>query len=259
MTSSRFEAQEGRLTLSVAGLGALPALVSGDASSLDMSVRDELERGGIITVGVLHDRLVPLARCVAVPRVRMTLDRVSGGAFHVDGWLDDRLAVLMRSVHGAETGDVVAIPRGMVSFRLAALVGLGPRPRVKVTDPVEVDEALLEALVAAGPGLTATQIASLLQNSEDMIPEWLSLLSALSQHDVSRWRAGTWWNSTEEAPAARALEVVESEPGSFVVLPRPRSDRFRRVALRPLTATQMWRLLCALIPSPQEVARPLDH
>ncbi len=256
--SSRFDPQDGRLTLSLAGLGALPALVSGDASSLDATLRHDLERGGILSDGTLHHRLVSLGRCIAAAAVRVSLDRVSGGAFHLEGWVDDRLAVLMRTAPEATVGDVIAIPRGMLPFRLAALVELGPRRRVKVTEPVEIDEALLEAVLAAGAGLTAVQIASLLHKHDDVIPEWLSLLAELSRHPVIRWRVGAWWNSPDESPSARWLEVVETDAGSLLVTRHRREDRrYRRVRLYPLTSTQIWRLLCALLPAPEEVAGPL--
>lgn len=261
MTSiCRFDTHDGRLQMTVPSLAALPALVRSDLSAVEPELLEELVSGGVVTEGALHPRLLPLARCVAAPCARLRLEQSSAPASHTDVWLDGRLGVMMRLPATAAAGDVVAVPRGMVAFRLARLIDLGPRPRVKVADPVELDAGLLEALLAPGPGLSASQIASLSPERVDLIPEWLALLSAVSEASATRWHAGAWWNSAEERPTARSLEVVESEAGSFLIVPRPRArGTYRRVSLYPLTSTEIWRLLCALVPSPEEIAKPLDH
>ena len=260
MTASSFEPQEGRLQMTFPALAALPALLQQDLSSLDPPLAHELSDGGIVAEGALHPQLVPLARCVAAPDVRLRLERTSDPSFHTDGWLDDRLAVLFRVQAGAAAGDVVAIPRGMVPYRLARLLELGPRPRPKVVDPVELDEGLVETLLAAGAGFTGSQIATLLGRDDEVIPEWMTILVTLSESRVSRWRVGAWWNTKEESPVARSLEVAESEAGSFLIVRRRRKGRrSRRAELYPLTSTQIWRLLCALVPSSAEVSEPLAH
>lgn len=260
MTGSSFEPQEGRLQMTLPALAAMPALLQQDLISLDRHLLEELSDGGIVADGALHPQLVTLARCVAAPGVRLRLERSSDPSFHTDGWLDDRLAVLFRMQSGATAGDVVAIPRGMVPFRLARLVELGPRPRVKVVDPVELDEGLLETLLAAGAGLTGSQISTLLGRDDEVIPEWMGILVRLSEGRATRWRVGAWWNTTEESPVARSLEVADSEAGSFLIVRRRREGRrYRRAALYPLTSTQIWRLLCALVPAPAEVSEPLTH
>lgn len=256
--SSWFDPERGSLVLSRHALQALARVGSDASPELDPEVRRELAEGGILKSGHLHDRLVPLASCLSRPLARLRFERVARQASQVEGWMDERLAVLLHLPAGAVEGDVVAVPRGMVAFRLARLIELGPRPRVKVSEPVEVDEALLETLLIGGDPLTAAAVGSLLGADDEVIPEWLSVLAELARGPNDRWRVGVWWNSPEESPSGRWLEVVEGGVGSFLVTRHRRDDRrYRRVRLYPLTSTQIWRLLCALLPSDEEIVGPL--
>lgn len=260
-TRSSFEPDSGGLALSPVGFRALVKLARTGSEMLDADELEELRLGSILLDEAVHPQLVPMADCLARPHVRVVMDQ-SSNTSQVQGWLDERIAVLARTNLTAPMApaEVVVLPRAMLAFRLAKLLRLGPRPRTKVSDPVELDEALLETFLAAGEPLNATQIQSLLGPVDEVIPEWLDVLGVLSTSSTTRWRVGAWWNSAEESPTARSLEVVEGEVGSFLVthVPKPGSA-FRRVVLHPLTATTIWRLLCRLVPGEDEVAAPLSH
>lgn len=258
MSGCRFAPASGDLRLDRRCLDRVARLAAGyEVPSEDL---EELESGGIATSGVLDPRLVPLGRCLATPGVRLRVDHDGASNWQIEGWLDDRVTVLLRTSagDGPDPGDVVALPRSMTAFRLGHVLKLGPRPRVKVIDPVEIDDGLLEALLVPGEGWTPAAIESLLAEDDEILPEWLEILAALAGRPRARWRAGVWWNASDESPAARLLEVVESDAGSFLVTRSRRADRpFRRARLHPLTATQIWRLLCALLPAADAVAEPL--
>lgn len=259
---SRFDPERGALLLSPTCLAALPALLQGDISALDSDTAAELVEGHVVVDGLLDPRLRPVAACLGSPSIRLSLDTTGRGSLHVDGWVDHRVAVLARSrlPAGTEAADVAALPRRMLAFQLARLLELGPRRPVKVRDPVEIDEGLLEALLVPGEGLSAAQVQSLLSEVDEVIPEWLSVLAQLSHAPSARWRAGAWWNSAHESPKARMLEVVEGDAGSFMITRGRRPDRpYRRATLRPLTSTMIWRLVCALAPRPQDVMGPLGR
>ena len=259
MSDCRFDPASGDLRLDGRCLDRIARLAAGyDVASDDLK---DLERAGIAPSGVLDPRLVPLGRCLASPGVRLRVDHDGASSWHIEGWLDDKLTVLLRSAAGDEPsgpGDVVAVPRSMTAFRLAHVLKLGPRPRVKVTEPVEIDDGLLEALLVPGEGWTLAAIESLLPEGDEILPEWLEILGALADRPCARWRAGVWWNARDESPAARLLEVIESDAGSFLITRSRRPDRpFRRARLHPLTATHIWRLLCALLPPADAVDEPL--
>src|SRR5688500_16261518 len=173
MTECSFDIEGWRLRMTTRGMGAMARLAANDLSSIEPDLVSELEAGGVVSEGALHPRLMPLSRCVACPGVRVRLELVSGPVSTTDGWLDDRLAVLLRMSPAETSGEAVAVPRGMVPFRLARLVGLGRRSHTKVSDPVEIDEGLMEALLAPGQGLAPSQIGALLEPADEVIPEWL--------------------------------------------------------------------------------------
>ena len=258
MSEARFDPQNGTLRLTPIAARALAAVTS-EAAEIDDAALQELNRAGIVVDGVVHPRLVAVGRCLAEPSARLRVDHAQPSPWTIDAWLDDKIAVLLRPVRGrTASADVVAVPRGMVALNLARSVGLGPRQRVKVDQPVELDEGLMEALLGSGEGWSHAAIESMLAADDEVLPEWLEVLGRLSHEPKRRWRMGAWWNSAEESPAARLLEVVEADLGSFLVTHRRDPERrYRRVRLHPLTSSRLWRLLCGLVPSQEEVDRPL--
>lgn len=257
MNGTRFDPHNGSLRLTPSAARGLADLVA-EGGSVDDRVLDELRAGGLVVDGELHPRLVPVAACLATPLARLRVDHAVPTRWVADGWVDGTIAVLMRSSADASVADVIAVPRGMVALNLARAVRLGPRERVKVDEPAELDEALLEAILGSADGWSVGAIEPLLGRDDEIVPEWLEALSRLSNEPKRRWRMGTWWNSPEESPAARLMEVVESDSGSFLVTHRREPERrYRRARLHPLTSTQLWRLLCGLVPRAEEVDRPL--
>lgn len=256
--TTRFDPQSGSFRLSGGAARALADLAS-ERADPDVDVMHEMRAGRLLEKDRLHPRLVAVGLCLASPLTRLRVDNVLPTSWAVEVWLDDKIAVVLRwPGEPATTAEVVAVPRGMVALSLARLVALAPRERVKVDHPVDLDEGFLAALIGSSEGWTAAAIESMLIERDEVIPEWLELLSRLSNEPKRHWRVGAWWNSAVESPAARLLEVVEADVGSFLVSHhRDPSRRYRQARLHPLTSTQLWRLLCALVPAANEVDRPL--
>jgi len=258
MGENRFDPAAGTLTLGASGIAAL-AEAAGGMEVLSAPARSELASGGLLQEGDLHPRLVSIARALARPLVRLRLDQVASGGPDCDGWFDASLAVLITRSRAKETpGTVAALPRALVPATIARAVGLGPRPRPKVVDPAEMDAGLVEVLLASGEAFDEDQVEGLVDPADDLDPAWIEVLTTLSRGIRARWRVGVWWNSAIEQPQARSLEIVDSDAGLLLITMRPRSPRgARRFELRPLSPTQVWRLLCALVPPPDQVSEPL--
>ena len=250
-----FDPVAGTLRLTRELLDAMCALHQ-DGETTEASALAEC---GLLSGESLHPRLVPVAETAARPLARVVLDVAGTNALHCDGWVGERFALVLVGP-AAVRGPLEAtfLSRSLLTSQLARFVELGPRPRAKVSDTVEVDAGLLEALLGAGEPLAPSQLELLVDPLDELTPPWLEVLSILSRGPRSRWRAGVWWNSTEETPAARSLEIVDSAEGMFLVMHVARgSRRFARVRLRPVTPSQVWRLLCALVPRAEEAAGPL--
>ena len=255
--TSLFDPKQGRLVMSRGALRGLALLDAG--LDLDDEIVSELVEAGIVKEGRVHEGLSDLARCLSRPLVRLVAERMPRPAVQLEGWIDDRLAVLLHLPPGESTGDVVAIPRGMTGFRLARLMELGPRSPHKVTGLVEIDAGLLEVLLLSGSSLEPDEVDRLLRPGDVPEPTWIESLAALSRTETTRWNAGVWWNAADEHPKARTLELVDSDAGMFLVTMAQRGmGAARRVELRPVTPSQAWRLLCALVPPGDQVSEPLD-
>ena len=240
--------------------GALRNLALLDAGAdVDDEIVRELVEADIVKEGRIDEGLSGLARCLSRPLVRLVVERIPRPSVQLEGWIDDRLAVLLHLPPGESAGDVVAVPRGMAGFRLARLMELGPRSPHKVTGPVEIDAGLLEVLLMNGSSLEPDEVDRLLRPGDHPEPAWVESLAALSRTETTRWNAGVWWNAADERPKARTLELVDSDVGMFLVTMAPRGmGAARRVELRPTTPSQAWRLLCALVPPVDQVSEPLD-
>ena len=219
----------------------------------------ELSSAGLLQHGSVHPRLVPVVETAGKPLVRLVLDVASDSPVHCQGWVGDSGTLLLVARSGSdEVYDATFLSCSLLSAQLARLVGLGPRVSDKVADPIELDLGLLEALLSGSDKLSPLQVEVLLDPTEDVVPAWVEVLSVLSAGAAVRWRVGVWWNSHDESPAARSMEVIDSGAGLFLVSQVARGPRrFARVRLHPVTPTQVWRLLCALVPRSTEVAEPL--
>lgn len=253
-----FDPVGGSLRVARSTLADLCALREG--AVVPPETKSALARAGFLVGNELHPRLVPVAAAAARPLVRLGLDlREPNGTVHCEGWIDERFALLL-SARGFEpvVFEATFFARSLLAGQLARVVGLGPRRRPKVTDAVEIDHGLLEAIL--GPGdLSVSQLEMLTDPLDELLPSWIEVLSLMSGGLTARWRAGVWWNSVEERPEARSFEILDSGAGLFFVSQVARgSRRYRRVRLRPVTSSQVWRLLTALVPGPDQVDEPLS-
>jgi len=99
-----------------------------DGAVVDDDDRAELERAGLAVGAQLHPQLEVIARTVRNPVVELRLDlQTSGRRAVCSGWIDAGLAVLAVPGEGGLEAIKVA-PTKLLPVRLAAFVGLGPRP-----------------------------------------------------------------------------------------------------------------------------------
>lgn len=250
-----FDPVAGRLRLTRSSLVDLRAVHVGAEAPTSAALRS----AGLLQGGAVHPRLVPVVETAAKPLVRLVLDVASDPPVHCQGWVGERGTLLLVARSGSEdVYDATFLSRSLLPAQLARFAGLGPRASGKVVDPIELDLGLLEALLSGAEMLTPSQVELLIDPNDDVLPAWVEVLSALSEGAVARWRVGVWWNSHEESPAARSIEIIDSGAGLFLVSHVARGPRrFARARLHPVTPTQVWRLLCALVPRPDEVAEPL--
>jgi len=137
------------------------------------------------------------------------------------GWVGARLAALV--VPAGEQWMLHLVPVEFVPDALARLNGLGPRPEGQMASPVRYDPALLAQAVATGEH---------------------ELTQGLREH----WRVEAVWPSGPERVSRRAVEVLDTQEGLWLVTPVE-----GQVELAHVRPTEVFRRLCGLLPAPSEL------
>ena len=216
---TRFDARTGRLEASRAQIEALLALEepAGIAG---------LEAAGAVIGGRLHDRLVAALEATRDPVCTLGLER---GDRHGRGWVSSRLAVLVVPAGDGRLA-LHQAPPAFLPELLARMNDVAPRPRV---------EPAVRVRYAAG------ELARVLAARDAPDEPARTLVRALREH----WRVEVSWDPAPGSPGVRALEVLDTEAGVWLVIPDGDA-----VELWPSTPTTVFRLLCGLLPRDHELA-----
>lgn len=205
---------------------------------------DALQEAGLVTPAGLHPSVAPLAAAVARPVVHVRFDHLGPGTpVECPGWIDPHVAVL--AVPDEEgLHDILAVPTSFFPARLAALVGLGPRPRPPVSGSLRLDTGVLEGLLS---GLVSG-VDDVRRHVGPALPQAAAeALVTLGGRRRAHWRVTTWWG---EPPATRrSHEVIDAPAVGFWLVERIGGD----VEVRPVTPTRLWRLLIGLLPGDDEL------
>lgn len=249
MTDIVVDAEAGTLQVSRSLLLALGAFSGGATGRADppsgVTVK-ALRAAGMLGPTGLHDMLVPIAAAVADPLVRITFDHLGPGpATESAGWITPDVTVL--AVPGEDGLDeILSFGTSFLVARLAALVGLGPRP----------DAARLPGSLKADPGLLEAALTGLVGSADDVrrhlgpaVPAaWTDAIVALNDGPRRHWRVSTSWGAASN-PGARSVEIVESRDGTLLLVGRTE----RGAELTAVTPTAVWRLLIGLLPGDDEL------
>ena len=152
-------------------------------------------------------------------------ERRTAGAVIVDG-----IATLV-----LEDGEAFTAPASAVPLQLARLVGLSPRPSVGTASAIvealdELDGFDRASLIAAFP-------AEALQGM------------SLGEPDVVVWMAWVQWPLDDGVIAGRSVIVADGGAAGLTLID---VDDLGAVA-RTVTSTDVWMLLCGLLPYPAEL------
>ena len=227
-------------------LGAFSGGATGRADPPSGVTVKTLRAAGMLGPTGLHDMLVPIAAAVADPLVRITFDQLGPGPVtEGPGWITPDVTVL--AVPGEDGLDeILSFGTSFLVARLAALVGLGPRPGAgALPGSLKVDPGLLEA---AFTGLVGSD-EDVRRHLGPAVPAaWVDAVVALRDGLRRHWRVTTTWGAASN-PGHRSVEIVEITDGTLLLVGR--TDR--GAELTPVTPTAVWRLLIGLLPGDDEL------
>jgi hypothetical protein len=225
MSAATFDVAAGRLEASEDEVAALIAL-DGSAEPPSEHI-DALARAGAVTDDGPHEALRDALDAIRSPLCELGLER---GERSGRGWVSAYVAVLLVP---APDGRVVLhqVPPAFLPDALARMNDLSPRPRVEPA-----------VRLRYAPGALAQILAGAEEAAE---PAARMLADTLREH----WRVEASWAPARNSPGVRALEVLDTGAGIWLVIPDDPS-----VELWPTTPTMVFRLLTGLLPRDHELA-----
>ena len=230
MTGARFDARTGRLEVSRAQIEALltledPAAVAG------------LEEAGAVIDGRLHDALADALDATRSPVCELGLER---GDRRGRGWVSERLAVLLVPAGEGRVALHQTAPAFLPDM-LARMNDVAPRPRVEPAVRLRYGPGELARVLAARDAAEAARRAG---PDKQAAAAAARLVRELREH----WRVEVSWDPAPGSPGVRALEVLDTDAGVWLVIPDGAA-----VELWPSTPTMVFRLLTGLLPLDHEI------
>jgi hypothetical protein len=225
MTAARFDVAAGRLEATPDQVEALIALDGGAAPPSEHL--EALTDAGAVTGDGPHAALRAALDAIRSPLCALGLER---GERSGRGWVSPEVVALV--VPAAE-GRVVLhqVPPVFLPDALARMNDLGPRPRIEPAVRLHYTPGALAQILAG--------------TDEPAEPAAQTLVRTLREH----WRVEASWEPAQDSPGVRALEVVDTDAGLWLVIPDLPS-----VELWPTTPTMVFRLLTGLLPRDHELA-----
>jgi hypothetical protein len=216
---TRFDARTGRLEAPCEQIEALIALE-------DPAGIAGLEDAGAVVGGRLHDVLADALEAVRDPVCELGLER---GDRRGRGWVSARLAVLVVPAGDGRLA-LHQAPPAFLPDVLARMNDVAPRPRIEAAGRLRYTAGELARILAA-------------RDASDEVAR--TLVHELREH----WRVEVSWDPAPGSPGVRALEVLDTGAGVWLVIPDGDS-----VELWPSTPTTVFRLLTGLLPLDHEIA-----
>lgn len=203
-------------------------LEDGDAGGLDAA--------GALNGGELHPSLEAARRAATGALCTMRLQR---GDREGAAWAaPDYAAVAVPRPDGR--WQLNAMPVLFLPDALARLNDVAPRPRI---DPA--------VTITLAPGTLATALATRRAADAGLDGDAEAALGRTLEGLREHWRIESRWRPAEGSAGMRAVEVVDSDAGMWLVIP---SDP--TVELWPTTPTMVFRLIAGLFPRDDELEAP---
>ena len=261
MLTARFDPAAGELRLPAPAIEALGRVASPGApqepsreAAGGIGVLEEL---GVVEGGRVHPAVARVAAVIGAPLVRVAV-RVGPPAapFEARVWLDAGFAVCARPAGGGGGGgggelhEMVVGPPSATPVVIAGLVDLGPRPRLGLVGGVVLPDLAVRALL----GEVARGAPEDFVEAAGVPAVWRAPLVALAGHARRTWSASARWMVGEGRVARREVGVVDGgDEGLWRCQPVRVQDR-RLARLRPVRSRDIWRELCALLPTGEKLA-----
>lgn len=199
---------------------------------------ESLERAGALVGGELQPGLVGGLRAVSEPICELAMAR---GRREGNAWVKEQWSALVVPAGEQARWRLHVVPTEFLPAVLARLNDLGPRPRHRPAVRLRFAAGGLAAMLASGdPSAVASG------GNDNQRAAARGLVAGLREH----WRVEARWEPSRGSPGVRALEVIDTVGGLWLVVPDGGD-----VELWPAAPTLVWRQLTALLPRDEDLGR----
>lgn len=192
----------------------------GTAATSRVRLQDlvELERAGITTDRQLHPQAADMLDVVTTPTRVITVEVTIDERTDISTiWVRSTAAVLGRPT-GPDLFQLGPLEVGLLTFHLAQLVTLGPRPDPPFAGSATVPAELLDELEPTWTEDPAHAVSCLI--AEGLDPEWAERLTVVHNQRRSRWRISSLWIGEDGTPGDSEIIVLDAGvAGYWQVLP----------------------------------------
>jgi hypothetical protein len=187
-----------------------------------------------IADGSFEPRLEAGWEAIADPLVALLLER---GPRRGRGWIGRRAAAFLHPLAEGRSR-LATVPTPFVPHALARLNDLGPRPRIPGAPHIVL-----------APGALAEAVAARSAAAAQLPREHAHALDESRRGLREHWRVESRWRPASGSTGTRAIEVLDTEAGLWLVVPDDPT-----VELWPTTPTNVFRALCEIAPYDHDVA-----
>lgn len=243
-----YDIETGTLVLDRDHLTALGRAGRGAGSAAETR---ELGRMGLLIGNAVAPSLETLAQAIAAPRLRVNLTmRMRGRRVDGYGWVDETttvVAVPPPDQPGAPAF-VFSTPTSLLAHRVAAFVGLGPRPAEHEEGVLALRRDAFERVVAQAGRVGDPRVE--LELDEGVPHAWLGSLVA---DGALHWHLRLSDSQSDGGRFDRHCEVLDSnDRGLWLISAAPHGKGM--LAVVTATATSVWVALSTMLPTDAEAA-----
>jgi hypothetical protein len=240
-----FDTDTARLRLDRDTFDALVAWLRGAGG--DRGRLEELRSSGVIEGGQPHPALIPGFEAITDALIRLSIQMRDGNgrSERGEGWVSGEAVAILLDLPGGLCEFLVIHPI-FLPAGLAKVVQLGPRLR-PVAVPVQVKPELLELLTDSNPAVREAAADRLVDSAPNREVE--SAMRAMIVGLHRSWYVATEWVGPDGTPGSRALHVLDTDAGLWVVEPRTEVS-----VVWPTTPTAVFRALTRLLPNDNDLA-----
>lgn len=240
-----FDPESGKLSLDRVSFDALLALAGG--TEPPTRGLGQLREAGAVQGTSIHPNLRTAVGAASDPTVigRLEMLNEQGASVAAECWVGGGYATYLVGPPDGQL-EVVTTPAPSFPISIARLVGLSPRPRATF-QPWRMPMEMVDETFSADVQRRRIARSDIDRSTDDA--DTRAFADLLERGPWWYWKLAVHWPAAENSDGARSLHIVDTQRGMAIM----RLDD-ERITVDPITPTEVFVLLTAILPADAELA-----